>query len=85
MKSGELVDMGDQWIEVLEVSTKILSRVLCSAQVCFGHEWRRPRMDDISTWDMMGEGDPSRFSGRWNSLLDSRDKVFSLATLFVIV
>ena len=77
MKFGSVVDMGDQWTDVLDVSTKILSRVLWSAHVCFGHEWRRPRMDDMRTWAMMGDGWPSRFSGRKNSLLDNKDRVFS--------
>jgi len=84
LNEESLMLAGDQWIDVFDVSTNILSRVACSAHVCFGHEWSTLRIDEIRSWDTIGDGWPSRFGGRVNSFVVNKDRTFSDEMLVVI-
>ena len=85
MNLGSVVEIGDQWMDVLEVSTKTRSRVACRAQVCLGHECRILRMDDMRSCATIGDGCPSSPLGRLNSFVVTKERTFSDDTLSVIV
>ena len=84
MKSLSSIGVGDQCIDVFDVSTNILSRVEWRDHVCCGRLCKRVRMQFTSVCATIGFGVLSKPMGKSNSFVESNDIVFSDEILVVM-